>query len=68
MAGNWGAGHEEYLKRIAELAKRVEAGHADETPAKLNTPGKRALYNNLSQNEELALRIDETVKETRPDG
>lgn len=60
--------YEEYLKRIAELAKKVEAGQAEETPETLNTPGKRALYNNLSQNEELALRIDETVKNTRPDG
>ncbi len=60
--------YEEYLKRIAELAKKVEAGQADDTPVKLNTPGKRALYNNLNQNEELALKIDETVKKTRPDG
>jgi type I restriction enzyme R subunit len=60
--------YEEYLKRIAEVAKKVEAGYADETPEKLNTPGKRALYNNLNQNEELALKIDETVKKTRPDG
>ena len=60
--------YEEYLKRIAELAKKVEAGQAEETPEALNTPGKRALYNNLNQNEELALRIDETVKKTRPDG
>ena len=60
--------YEEYLKRIAELAKRVEAGQAEETPEKLNTPGKRALYNNLSQNEELALKIDETVRNVRPDG
>jgi type I restriction enzyme R subunit len=59
--------YEEYLKRIAELAMRVEAGQADETPETLNTPGKRALFNNLNQNEELALRIDETVKKTRPD-
>jgi len=59
--------YEEYLKRIAELAKRVEAGHAEETPEKLDTPGKRALYNNLSQNETLALRVDETVKRVRPD-
>ena len=58
--------YEEYLKRIAELAKRVEAGQAEDTPETLNTPGKRALYNNLNQNEELALRIDETVKKTRP--
>jgi len=41
--------YEEYLKRIAELAKRVEVGVAEETPKKLDTPGKRALYNNLSQ-------------------
>ena len=32
--------YEEYLKRIAELAKRVEAGQAEETPKALNTPGK----------------------------
>jgi type I restriction enzyme, R subunit len=60
--------YEEYLRQIAELAKRVDAGQADETPKSLDTPGKRALYNNLSQNEELALQIDETVKRTRPDG
>lgn len=59
--------YEEYLKRIAELAKKVEAGRAEETPAKLDTPGKRALYNNLGHNEELALKIDETIKTTRPD-
>jgi len=60
--------YEEYLKRIAELAKRVEAGQSEETPAKLDTPGKRALYNNLAQNEKLALKIDEAVKKVRPDG
>lgn len=55
--------YEGYLKRIAEL-KKVEAG----TPKALNTPGKRALYNNLNQDEGLALRIDGTVKKIRPDG
>ena len=60
--------YEEYLKRIAELAKRVEAGQGEETPKTLNTPGRRALYNNLNQNEEMALKIDEVVKQTRPDG
>ena len=59
--------YEEYLNHIAELAKRVEAGQASETPETLNTPGKRALFNNLNQNEELALSIDETVKKVRPD-
>ena len=60
--------YEEYLKRIAELAKKVEAGQAEETPEGLNTPGKRAIYNNLGKNEELALKIDEAVKKVRPDG
>jgi type I restriction enzyme R subunit len=59
--------YEEYLKRIAELAKRVEAGQPAETPKALDSPGKRALYNNLNHNEELALRIDEAVRRTRPD-
>ncbi|MGH8121968.1 MAG: type I restriction endonuclease subunit R, partial [Rudaea sp.] len=39
--------YEEYLKRIAELARRVEAGQAEDTPEQLDTPGRRALYNNL---------------------
>ena len=87
--------YEACLKRIAELAKRVQAGQAEDTPAQLHTPGRRALYNNLqprsgaasrcgtaepasvygnegeaAQEEALALaiRIDETVKHTRPDG
>jgi type I restriction enzyme R subunit len=40
-------GYEEFLKCIAELAKKVQSGKASDTPEKLNTPGKRALYNNL---------------------
>ena len=39
--------YEEYLKRIGDLAKRVEAGQSEQTPEALDTPGKRALYNNL---------------------
>jgi len=39
--------YEEYLKRIAALAQRVAAGQPQDTPAALDTPGKRALYNNL---------------------
>ncbi len=40
--------YEEYLKRIAELAKRVEAGQAEDTPEQLkSSPALRALYNNL---------------------
>jgi type I restriction enzyme R subunit len=60
--------YEEYLKRIAEVAKKVEAGKSEDTPEQLDTPGKRALYNNLDQNEALTLKIDQTIKQVRPDG
>ena len=40
--------YEEYLRRIAEIARRVEAGLADDTPEQLrHSPALRALYNNL---------------------
>jgi type I restriction enzyme R subunit len=77
--------YEEYLKRIAEVAKKVEAGKGEDMPDKLDTAGKRALYNNLKASDNkveergeyrvsgdsilnLALKIDETVKQVRPDG
>ena len=42
--------YEEYLKRIADLARRVEAGLADDAPEQLKrSPGLRALYNNLKE-------------------
>ena len=60
--------YEEYLKRIAELSKKVQAGQWDHTPENLDTPGKRAIWNNLGQDEAIALRIDAAVREVRPDG
>lgn len=59
--------YEEYLKQIAELAKQVTAGQSDDTPAQLNTPGLRALYNNLGKDKDLAVNIDKAVKLVRPD-
>lgn len=58
--------YEAFLRRIGELAKQVQAGKSDDTPAKLDTRGKRALYNNLNQDEALSLKIDETVRRVRP--
>jgi type I restriction enzyme R subunit len=58
--------YEEFLKRIADLAKQVQAGTGAGTPETLNTPGKRGLYNNLNNDEALALKIDEAVRRVRP--
>jgi type I restriction enzyme R subunit len=60
--------YEEYLKQIANLAKRVQAGQPEDLPPALDTPGRRALYNNLDQNEERALAIDAGVRANRHDG
>lgn len=59
--------YEAYLKRIAELVKVIAAGKTEDTPDQMDTPGKRALYNNLGKNEELALRLDAVVKSARAD-
>ncbi len=59
--------YEEFLQKISELAQQVHAGKADDTPVALDTEGKRALFNNLGQNEALALQIDKVVKQVRPD-
>jgi type I restriction enzyme R subunit len=59
--------YEEYLRRIGEVAIQVNNGRSNETPAKLDTPGKVTLWNNLDQNEELALKVDEAIKRVRRD-
>ena len=59
--------YEEYLKKIAVLAHKLSKGKSDGTPDTLNTPGKIALYNNLDNNEWLALAVHERVVTYRPD-
>ncbi len=69
--------YEEYLKRIAELARTLDLGKTDDTPESLDLPERRAIYNKLAQMDrdemdderlvELALKVDETVKSVRPD-
>ena len=39
--------YEEFLKRMAAVAKDVHQGTGGDTPSQLDTPGKRALYNLL---------------------
>ena len=57
--------YEEYLKKIAELAKMVNNMTRDDLPASIQTPSQRALYNNLSKNEALAIAIDEAIKRVK---
>lgn len=61
--------YEEYLEKIIELTKKVKKPETNTTyPSSINSPAKRALYDNLNQNEELALSMDTRIKETKKDG
>jgi type I restriction enzyme R subunit len=60
-------GYEDFLKRIAELAVKVNAGKSESTPERIKTNGQRALYNNLENDEDLALKVHETVVKYKPD-
>ncbi len=58
----------EYLKKIADLAKKANEGKSEETPETLVTSAQRALYNNLGKDESLAMQIDGAVKNVKRDG
>lgn len=60
--------YEQYLQRVAELARRLIQKTDDTTPKELNTDGKRALCSNLKGDVERALRVDQLVRAVRPDG
>jgi len=58
----------EYLERIAALVKDVKAGHGGGYPSAVDSPGRRALYDNLNGDEVLALAVDAAVRGTAPFG
>jgi len=59
--------YREYLQRIIELTKHVR--HPEESshyPSTMNNHARRALYDNLDNNEELAISIDEAIRRHAP--
>ncbi|GIK61492.1 MAG: HsdR family type I site-specific deoxyribonuclease [Ignavibacteriota bacterium] len=57
--------YEKYLKKIAALAKRVNDRKSVDLPIGITTNAHIALYNNLSKDQDLALKIDEAVRYTK---
>jgi type I restriction enzyme R subunit len=57
--------YEEYLKRIAELAKKVMNLTRTDLPAEIKTNAQRALYHNLANNRDLAILVDFAVRKNR---
>lgn len=60
--------YEEYLKKIADLAQKVNEGIGDDTPDELKTYAQKALYNNLGRDAELALKINTAIISVKRDG
>ncbi|MBA2681367.1 MAG: type I restriction endonuclease subunit R, partial [Ktedonobacteraceae bacterium] len=61
--------YEQYLQEIVELTKRVQnPATSSSYPATLNTPARRALYNNLGNDEKRALAVDAIIRQKKKDG
>jgi type I restriction enzyme R subunit len=61
--------YQDYLASIMELASKVVKGPAAAAyPASLVRDSQRALYDNLGQDEALALAVDKAVRESLQDG
>jgi type I restriction enzyme R subunit len=54
--------YKEYLKRIVALTKQVKTPETQASyPSAVNTSARRAMYDNLGQNAELAVHLDEAI-------
>lgn len=61
--------YEQYLKRLVELTRQVaNPGGGTTYPTALNTNARRALFDNLGQNEELAITLDEEINAKKQAG
>jgi type I restriction enzyme R subunit len=60
--------YREYLAKLVELAQQVQnpAGGTS-YPMSLSTPARRALYDNLDHDEQLAVTLDDEIRATKKD-
>lgn len=55
--------YQQYLERIKQLAEQVQSPSLGASyPTRINSPAKQALYDNLEQNEDLALLLDSAIQ------
>lgn len=61
--------YETYLKEILKLAEQItQSAQAGTYPPSLTTAARRALFDNLNQNEALTLQLDEIIQTQKQDG
>ena len=59
--------YQEYLDRITNLCKTLKQSNELEYPKTIKTKGQRSLYDNLDDNEEIALAVDRAVNAKKAD-
>ena len=60
--------YEAYLAKIVDLAKQAKSPESSTSyPASIHSAAKRALFDNLGQDEELAIAIDAAIRATKKD-
>ena len=57
--------YEEYLEKIKHLIEKIKQGTIEKTPDSINTSALKALYNNLSNNEQMAIDLDVVIRDSK---
>ena len=61
--------YEKYLKEVINLAEQLQIKNTNNIyPPEINSDGKRAIYDNFSQDIDWIARLDETIKTYKSDG
>ncbi|MDY0287672.1 MAG: HsdR family type I site-specific deoxyribonuclease [Sphaerochaeta sp.] len=61
--------YEEYLKELIALAPKIQNPEASKQyPARVDTPAKRALYDNFKEDDDLACDVHEAILGSKKDG
>ena len=58
----------DYLEKVSELISQAKAGHGNTYPSRINTPGKKSLFDNLDHDEEKALELSRVIEENAQTG
>ena len=59
--------YQEYLQKIAELVRQIKQPGLQKYPPAINTPARRALYDNIAQDADWVAHLDATILQNKPD-
>jgi type I restriction enzyme R subunit len=60
--------YEEYLKKVVELTKQIQNPEtSSKYPVTMDSPAKRALFDNLNSDENLVIKLDSDIRNNKKD-